>query len=248
MHWLFRWLPENVSTYGAEIDGLFRLIYWITCVTFLLVMGLMVLFLVIYRQREGRKAVYSHGNTTLELIWTVVPALILVWLTFKSEAVWERVRGPTPPGDVHVVVAGKQYNWYSYYPGPDGKLDYHGTEGASDDLGVIVPIVNQLDVPVNKVIRVSVQSKDVIHSFFLPNFRMKQDAVPGRSIEVWFQATKPGKYEIACAELCGMDHAGMRGTLVVHDDASWAAWVKEHPNAFPAPALKTAMRKSEATP
>ena len=245
MHWLFRWLPENVSTYGGEIDGLFRTIYWITCGTFLLVMVLLVLFLVIYRRREGRKAVYSHGNSTLEIIWTVVPALILVWLTFRSEALWTRVRGPLPPGDVSVVVAGKQFNWYFYYPGPDGKLDNHGGEAASDD----VEVVNQLDVPVNKVIRASLQSKDVIHSFFLPNCRMKQDTVPGRSIEIWFEVTKPGKYEIACAELCGFGHATMKGTLVVHDDASWARWLKEHPNAFPAPDPKPAiLRKSEATP
>lgn len=231
MRWLSDWFPENASTFGPDIDGLFTVIYWMTTVAFLLVMVLMAVFLVAYRGRPGRKAVYSHGNTALEVVWTLVPAVLLVWLTFKSQDIWEKVRGPMPAGDVHIGVSGKQYNWFFYYPGPDGalgKVTQAGRYDAGDNVEATV-----LDVPVDKVIRLSISSQDVIHSFFLPNMRLKQDAVPGRSIEVWFQATRPGQYEVACAELCGFGHSTMRTTMIVHDEASWAAWLSEHPNAFP---------------
>lgn len=215
---MLNWLPENVSTYGEDIDRLFYLIYYITGVTFLLVAGAMVAFLILYRHREGRPARYTHGNTTLEIIWTIVPAVILVVLSFMSQATWGNIKGHMPPSDVHVQVTAKQFNWEVTYPGPDGKL------GTEDDL----EMENEVHVPVNKVILVHLKSKDVIHSFFLPNMRLKQDAVPGREIQAWFQATKPGRYELPCAELCGFGHSGMRGWVYVHPADEYAKWVKEH--------------------
>ncbi len=215
---MMSWLPENVSTYGNDIDRLFYLIYYITGATFLLVAVTMVAFLILYRQREGRPARYTHGNTTLEIIWTIVPAVILVVLSFMSQATWGHVKGHMPPADVHVQVTAKQFNWEVTYPGPDKKL------GTEDDL----EMENEVHVPVNKVILVHLKSKDVIHSFFLPNFRLKQDAVPGREIQAWFQATKPGRYELPCAELCGFGHSGMRGWVYVHPADEYDKWVKEH--------------------
>ncbi len=215
---MLNWLPENVSTYGEDIDRLFYLIYYITGVTFLLVAGAMVAFLILYRHREGRPARYTHGNTTLEIIWTIVPAVILVVLSFMSQATWGNIKGHMPPSDVHVQVTAKQFNWEVTYPGPDGKL------GTEDDL----EMENEVHVPVNKVILVHLKSKDVIHSFFLPNMRLKQDAVPGREIQAWFQATKPGRYELPCAELCGFGHSGMRGWVYVHPADEYDKWVKEH--------------------
>ncbi len=215
---MMSWLPENVSTYGEDIDRLFYLIYYITGVTFLLVAGAMVAFVILYRHREGRRARYSHGNTTLEIIWTIVPAVILVVLSFMSQATWGNIKSHMPPADVHVQVTAKQFNWEVAYPGPDGKL------GTEDDL----EMENELHVPVNKVVRVHLKSKDVIHSFFLPNMRLKQDAVPGREIQAWFQATKPGRYELPCAELCGFGHSGMRGWVYVHPADEYDKWVKEH--------------------
>ena len=211
------WLPENVSTYGKDIDRLFYIIYYITGVSFLLVSGTMVVFLVLYRQREGRRATYVHGNTTLEIIWTIVPAIILVVLSFMSQASWGHIKGRVPPSDVHVQVTAKQFNWEILYPGPDGKI------GTADDLQVD----NELHVPVGKVVRVTLKAKDVIHSFFLPNLRLKQDAVPGREIQAWFEATKPGRYELPCAELCGFGHSGMLGHLTVHTADDYDKWVKE---------------------
>ncbi|HVN86637.1 MAG TPA: cytochrome c oxidase subunit II [Candidatus Binatia bacterium] len=215
---MLSWLPEDVSTFGPNIDRLFYLIYYITTFTFVLVNVLLLTFLVLYRSRgDGRRATYTHGNSTLEIIWTIVPALILVLLAFLSKGQWDAIKKNAPPADVLVQVTGKQFNWEIVYPGPDGKF------GTPDDYQVD----NDLHVPVNKVVRVLLHSKDVIHSFFLPNLRLKQDALPGREIVVWFEATKPGTYEIPCAELCGFGHSGMKGQLTVHDAAGYDAWLKE---------------------
>jgi cytochrome c oxidase subunit 2 len=214
---LDRWLPENVSTFGQEIDYLFYLIYYITGISFLLVTAALLAFIIMYRRREGRRATYIHGHTTLEIVWTVVPAIILVVLSIMSQATWGQIKGRVPPADVRVQVTAKQFNWEILYPGPDGKL------GTEDDL----QIENELHVPVNKVVHVTLKAKDVIHSFFLPNLRLKQDAVPGREIQAWFQATKPGRYELPCAELCGFGHSGMLGHLTVHTADDYQKWVKE---------------------
>ena len=220
---MLRWLPEDVSTFGREIDSLFYLIYYITAVTFILVTVLMVVFLILYRRKEGRRAVYSHGNTTLEIIWTIVPAAILIVLSFMSVSTWAKVKRHAPDSDFELQVAAKQFNWEVVYPGPDGKFN------TEDD----VKFDNDLHVPVNKVVRVYLSSKDVIHSFFLPNLRLKQDAVPGRTILVWFEATKPGKYELPCAELCGFGHSGMKGWLYVHTPEEYAKWAGENLGAKP---------------
>ena len=211
------WLPENVATYGAGIDWMFHLIYWITGITFVLVTVAMLAFLWVYRDRPGRQARYTHGNSSLEIAWTVTPAAILVALTFLSVPMWSAIKLSIPPTDLVINVTGKQFNWEITYPGPDGKF------GTDDDK----TLLDEMHVPVNKVVRVNLRSQDVIHSFFVPQFRMKQDAVPGREIAQWFEATKPGKYELPCAELCGFGHSGMKGWLYVHPPAAYEQWVKE---------------------
>jgi cytochrome c oxidase subunit II len=215
---MLRWLPEDVSTYGHEIDSLFYLIYYITAVTFILVTVLMVVFLVMYRDKGDRRATYSHGNTALEIIWTIIPAAILIVLAFMSVSSWAKVKRHVPDTDFELGVAAKQFNWEVSYPGPDGKL------GTDDD----VKFDNDLHVPVNKPIRLQLTSKDVIHSFFMPNMRFKQDTVPGRQITAWFEAIKPGKYEIPCAELCGFGHSGMKGWVFVHTPEEYKKWADEN--------------------
>ena len=211
------WLPPNVSTYGGDVDRLFYLIFYITGVTWVLVQVTMLVFLFLYRHREGRRATYTHGNTTLEILWTIVPALILVMLGFMSRATWDQIRHTHPPSSHVVQITAKQFNWEILYPGPDGKFD-------TDDDKMLE---NDLHVPVNEVVRVRLTSKDVIHSFFVPQFRLKQDAVPGRVIEVWFQATQPGVYELPCAELCGFGHSGMLGHVTVQTADDYQSWIKE---------------------
>src|SRR5437762_10453627 len=115
-----------------------------------------------------------------------------------SVPAWSRIKMHVPPADFDVNVTAKQFNWQVNYPGTD------------------TVFLDEMHVPVNKVIRVHLRSQDVIHSFFVPQFRMKQDAVPGREIVQWFEVVKPGKYEWPCAELCGFRHPGMRGRLYLH--------------------------------
>jgi len=230
------WLPENVSTYGRDIDWLFHLIYYITGITAILVFVTMIVFLVMYRDRPGRRARYTHGNTTLEIVWTVVPSLILVILTFLSVPAWSRIKMAAPPASDFVLqVTAKQFNWQVTYPGPDGKF------GTADDK----TFLDEMHVPANKVVHVHLRSQDVIHSFFVPQFRMKQDAVPGRDILQWFEATKVGKYELPCAELCGFGHSGMRGWVYVHDAADYQKWAAENLRAEAAPAPED--KKAEPT-
>lgn len=221
---MLQWLPENVSSYGAEIDALFRLIYILTAVAFVAVTAVMLAFLFRYRAREGRRAAYSHGNTALEVVWTVIPAAIFLWLGFVSKSQWEKIRITIPPTDTEIRITAKQFNWEILYPGPDRQF------GTSDDKQVD----NEIHIPVGQPIRVILNSRDVIHSFFLPNLRFKQDAVPGRDIQTWFQANKPGKYEAPCAELCGFGHSGMKGWLYVHSAEEYQQWQREQwPQAMP---------------
>jgi cytochrome c oxidase subunit 2 len=211
------WLPENVSTYGQDIDYLFNLIYYITGGVFILVAGTMIAFLVMYRYREGRRARYIHGNRGVEIVWTVVPTLILVVLTVLSLPAWVRIKMQIPQSDLKIEVMAKQFNWIVTYPGPDGKF------GTDDDK----TLDNEIHVPVGKPVVLVLKARDVIHSLFLPNLRFKQDMVPGREIHGWFEATKPGKYEMPCAELCGFGHSGMRGWLYVHTPEEYQKWVKK---------------------
>jgi cytochrome c oxidase subunit 2 len=220
------WLPENVSTFGRDIDWLFHLIYAITAITGILVFVCMIAFLVMYRDRPGRRARYTHGNTTLEIVWTVVPALILVVLTVLSVPAWSKIKMSQPPTDLVIQVVAKQFNWQVFYPGPDGKF------GTDDDK----KFLDEMHVPVNKPVKVILKSQDVIHSFFVPSFRIKQDAVPGREIAAWFDATKPGKYEWPCAELCGFGHSGMKGWVYVHTADDYAKWAAENLKGESAPA------------
>jgi len=202
------WLPPNASSYGHEVDKLFYIILAITGVTFFLVQGALIIFLVRYRYREGRKAAFIHGHHTAEIIWTVVPALILAWLALYQRSSWAEMKQNFPSEkDAFVVeVSGQQFEWHFKYPGTDGQFN------TGDDIETI----NQFHIPVNVPILLKLTSKDVIHSLFLPEFRFKQDAVPGLVIPAWFKAIKTGVFDVACAELCGLGHYRMRGFLHVH--------------------------------
>ena len=211
------WLPEDVSPYGAGIDALFYFIYYLTAAAFIIVTALMLIFLYVYRDQGGRRAAYTHGNTAMEIIWTIIPAIIFISLGLVSRSLWEEIKLAPPETDTVVKVTGKQFNWEILYPGPDGEFD------TADDK----QIDNDIRVPAGKPVRVILASKDVIHSFFMPNLRFKQDMVPGREITGWFQANKPGRYEIPCAELCGFGHSGMKGWLYALAPEEYQAWRDE---------------------
>jgi cytochrome c oxidase subunit 2 len=220
LNWM-RWLPPNASTYGGDIDGLLRLIWLLTVVWFFLTMGALGVFLVRYRRRPGRRAAYVKGERLREAAWVLVPVAVVlvldIWLDVLGAPVWARVKVERPAAPLTIQVTGKQFNWEVVYAGPDGRF------GTEDDR----QLLDELHVPVGVPVTVVLKSKDVIHSFFLPNFRMKQDAVPGRTIEGWFEATQTGKFELPCAMLCGFGHSGMKAWLYVHPPEEYQRWVKE---------------------
>ncbi len=211
-------LPPGASTFASDIDFLYYLILVITGIAFVIVEVGLIVFLVKYRARPGRKAYYTQGSTRAEVIWTAVPAVAVVVIGVMSGGVWHLVKGrdSVPPDAIPYAVDARQFEWHMTHPGPDGVL------GTADD----IEVRNNLHIPVNRPVVIRLTAEDVIHSFFVPAFRVKQDAVPGMSINVWFEATETGVYEIACAELCGLGHYRMRGLVTVHTPEEYERWVE----------------------
>ena len=265
------WLPEEASTFAGDVDRLFYAVLWMTSIVGIAVMIVLVIFLFKYRYRPDRTATYIAGNERLELVWTLIPALLMAGTAAVSQATWGYIKNrqdwPTPEAAVERIknkeivvceVIARQFNWAFHYPGPDGKLGPRKIEliKQSADLKEVIGldtehpdskddiVTPEMVVPVNKEVFVYLTSTDVLHSFYLPNFRVKQDAVPGLVGRVWFQATKEsidvvgrdgnnplgvididsGKtikvteskpFDIVCAELCGANHFAMRGMLYV---------------------------------
>jgi cytochrome c oxidase subunit 2 len=219
------WLPNSpsepyhtISTFGREIDSLFIIILVITGITFI---GTQVALVwaafrfVDVTDAEGRPvrpATYFHGSQRLEVIWTIIPASILVFIALYQMGTWAAIkfRSAAPKVQALAEVTGRQFQWVMAYPGPDGRLN------TADDLH----LVNDLHFVKGKTALIYLKSSDVLHSFFLPQMRIKQDAVPGLSIPVWFDSDRAGKYDLACAELCGWGHYKMRGNVTVHETQS----------------------------
>ena len=214
MNWSWM-LPEQFSTFGGDVDAIYYVILWVTGFIFVVTEVLLVYFVVRYRHKEGRKATFDHGSTKMEVAWTLIPLVIVIWLGIASKGVWDRVKREVPEGALEMIVTAKQFEWTVTYPGSDGSL------GTDDDF----ELTNALHTPEDRPILVYLRSDDVLHSFFLPELRLKQDAVPGQEIRVWFEAVEPGEYTLGCAELCGIGHTTMNGTLTVHTQADYDAWV-----------------------
>ena len=214
MNWSWM-LPESFSTFGGDVDQLYYIILWITGLTFVITESLLVYFVVRYRHKEGRKASYEHGSNRMEIVWTVGTLIIVVAIGFISKPVWDTMKVGVPDGALEVIVTAKQFEWNVTYPGTDGEL------GTADDFSLI----NALHAPEDRPVLIYLRAEDVLHSFFLPEMRVKQDAVPGQEIRVWFEAVQPGDYTLGCAELCGIGHTTMGGTLTVYTQADYDAWV-----------------------
>ncbi|HTQ37521.1 MAG TPA: cytochrome c oxidase subunit II [Pirellulales bacterium] len=240
------WLPENVGAETAySIDHLFKFILALTGIVFLGTELTLFLFLWRYDGKSNKQpAKFSHGSHTLEICWTIVPAATLLFIAIYQMNTWAAAKMRTPMAGGHdipftVEVTGRQFEWRLRYPGEDGIL------GTKDDLFD----VNELHVPVGEEVLVSLKSMDVLHSFFLPNLRVKQDAVPGMKIPVWFRAMKEGEYDIPCAELCGWGHYKMKGRLVVESREAYEKYLadlKTRQNAVSPPG--TAQQTAEAEP
>jgi cytochrome c oxidase subunit 2 len=204
------WLPENISTFGGKIDIIFYVILAVTGFMFFLVEGAILYFAIRYRDGKNGKAKYVHGNMKLEILWTIVPAILLTLLMLKSQQGWSEIKAKMPDApDLQIEVTAQQFAWNVKY------LDSN------------VTTLNQLHIPVGKKILVKLTSKDVIHSFFVPQFRLKQDAVPGTMMNVWFEATKTGNYELVCAEFCGLAHYRMRGYLTIEEPEKFDMWLAQ---------------------
>ena len=216
MSWI---IPSGSSTFAGEIDFLYYLILVITGIAFVVVEVGLIVFLIKYRARPGRKAEYIQGSTKAEIIWTTVPAVTLVIIGLMSGGVWNTIKGrnSVPADAIPYGLHAQQFEWNITYRGPDGQL------GTADDF----TLRNQLHIPVNQPVVMQMTAEDVIHSFFIPAFRVKQDAMPGMTINVWFEATETGEYEIACAELCGLGHYRMRAIVTVHTAADYQQWLAD---------------------
>ncbi|UCF21502.1 MAG: cytochrome c oxidase subunit II [Gemmatimonadota bacterium] len=213
------WLPGAASTYAADLDRIFYVILAVTGLVFIGVEATLIYFLWKYRGREGRKAAYIEGSNKAEIIWTVTPAVFIVGLAVASQSVWSKIKSPAnfPTDAIEYRVEARQYAWGITYAGADGVL------GTEDDFTRF----NEMHVPVGQPVSFELTSADVIHSFFVPAFRIKQDAVPGLIMRVWFEATEVGEFALACAELCGVAHFNMGGKVIVHPQDEFERWVAE---------------------
>lgn len=213
MEWI---LPPSASTFAGDIDFLYYVILVITGIAFVVVEVGILWFVIRYRARPGRRARYTHGSLRAEVIWTAIPAVTVVALGIMSGGVWNDIKGRSsvPADALPYRVTARQFEWNVTHPGPDGALD------TDDDF----TIRNQLHVPVGRPVVINLGSEDVIHSFFVPAFRVKQDAVPGMHIRVWFEATEVGAFELACAELCGLGHYRMGAMVTVHEATEFGEW------------------------
>ena len=246
------WLPRNVNMFGHEIDFIFYLILWLTGVTAVAVFSVMVYFLVKYRARPGIPAIHSHGNNTLEVIWTTIPVFIFLALAIYGNEQWTQMRLRTPPADaLPVAVVGEQFGWNVRYPGADGKLakmvaskvgkdNPFGVDPADPDGMDDFTTYNDIVFPLNRPVRLYLSSKDVIHAFYVPEFRLYQDMVPGRVYDfVWLKAEATGNFQLACNQLCGQGHYKMFGKLAVVGESDYQAWAKSKAPAPTASAEKT---------
>lgn len=275
------WLPKNVASFGQGIDNLFYLILGITGFFFVLTEAILVYTMIRYGAEPGRKSSYVHGNHQLEVVWTIVPGVILFFLALWQISVWADVkfytRMPRPDENTQQMeVTARQWEWRVRYPSTKRMKSWEpasdearkaATENAKESgksLDVLakelsskwaqefgqnphpddVYLVNDIHVWKGNKVLVSLKTRDVLHSFFLPNLRLKQDALPGKTIPVWFEALEANAYfdganwldgyrynaqgdqwvkdrnhiwELACAEYCGTRHSLMRGKLFVHE-------------------------------
>lgn len=235
------WLPTGASAAAAGIDHHFATTYLLMGIIFVAAQVSLGFFAWKYRERAAAPpARYMHGNNLLEIVWTLLTAILFIGLNLMSNSIWasERFR-PAQPGATQVEVTGMQFAWYFRYPGPDGKFGATkpelidpstGGEGAigldtTDPASKDDVVTGTMVVPVNREVEVILRAHDVIHSFFIPNMRFKQDAVPGLAIHMHFTPITTGDYEIACAQLCGLGHYKMHGMLKVVSQEEYDKWL-----------------------
>lgn len=241
-------LPVQASEHAAEIDNMIVLLHWLMAVLFVGWGAFFIYTLIRFRAKANPKADYtgvtSHTSSYLEITVAVIEAVLLVGFAIPA---WAHRVNDIPPEEEATVVRmiGKQFEWHSHYPGADGRwgrrdlslitptnsigLDRSDPNGADD-----IVSINQMNLPVNKPVIVYLSSQDVIHSMGIAEMRVKQDAIPGIEIPVWWVPNLEGDFEVNCSQLCGLGHYRMRGFVSIMPEAEYEAWLAEEAALIPA--------------
>ena len=234
-------LPIQASAHAEEIDQMIILVHWLMAILFVGWGAFYIYALVRFRASANPKADYegvkSHTSSYLEIAVAVIEAVLLVGFAIPAWA--HRVNEFPPEEDATVIhMIGKQFEWHSHYPGNDGRfgrrdislitptnaigLDRSDPNGADD-----IVSINQMNIPVNKPVIVYLSSMDVIHSMGIAEMRVKQDAIPGIQVPVWWEPTVTGNWEVNCSQLCGLGHYRMRGFVTVQTESEYEAWLAD---------------------
>jgi cytochrome c oxidase subunit 2 len=202
----FTLIPPSAATNAPAVDALYYFQSFVTVVMTAVIFLGIIIFAVKYRKRSDNETPpMIHGSTALEITWSIIPFLVMLVMFFWGAKIYFD-NGKAPDNALDVFIVGKQWMWKVQYPGGQREI-------------------NELHVPVNVPVKLTLASEDVIHSFFLPAFRLKRDVVPGRYNTEWFIATKPGRYHIFCAEYCGTEHSGMVGWVTVMEPKEYENWL-----------------------
>jgi len=216
---MFRLFPESASTFSTRVDGIYLFLVIVAVFFSLLICSLILYFGVRYRRGSGASRGNPYSGTLLEVAWTVIPLLLTMIMFVWGAAVFFDMQ--TPPANAQEInVVARQWMWKAQHPNGRSEL-------------------NELHIPTGQPIRLRMISEDVIHSFYVPAFRTKQDVLPGHYTRMWFEATKPGRYHLFCAEYCGTEHSKMRGTVVVMTPDDYANWLAGEAGVVPAVAGNT---------
>jgi cytochrome c oxidase subunit 2 len=202
----FPFFPHEASAHAAQVDAIYFFMVSVTAFFSLLIAGLLVFFAIKYHRRhDDEVGAAIHGSLALELLWTVIPFFItMVMFGWGAKVFFDAYR--PPKGAMEIYIVGKQWMWKAQHMGGQKEI-------------------NELHVPVGRAVKLTMGSEDVLHSFFIPAFRVKADVIPGRYNVLWFTPTKPGRYHLFCAEYCGTKHSGMIGWVEVMEPTDFQAWL-----------------------
>lgn len=240
--WGFQWgLPPAASSYAADIDFLLILLHIVMVGLLVIGVALFVIFLVKYRARDGHRASYDNPGESASFIPAGLVLAFEIWLILAFEVpLWGAIKKSTPPPaeSVNVHLIAQQFAWNFQYPGPDGQFGRRSAAlvTAENAIGLDpedpaskddVVTINNLHVPLGKPTILTMTSKDVIHDFQVTNLRNKQDVVPGMNNLLWFEPVLEGKFEIGCAQLCGLGHTKMIGNLFIESQSQFDDWLKQ---------------------
>ncbi|MDP2239031.1 MAG: cytochrome c oxidase subunit II [Burkholderiales bacterium] len=230
-------LQPPQSIIAREIYDLHSLIMWIILAIFVVVFGAMTYSIIAHRKSAGHKAEQFHENTTVEIVWTVIPFIILIGMAYPATKTVVSMKDTSNP-DITIKATGYQWKWgydylqegvsfYSSLATPRDQIDGGNAEGRKNNPNYLLEVDNPVVVPVGKKVRIITTANDVIHSWWVPALGIKQDAIPGFVRDTWFKVDKAGTYRGQCAELCGKDHGFMPIVVEAVEPEKYAAWVKD---------------------